>query len=73
LNGYTILFDVGSQQNPVMWIGPNIDVTEAVVTAYNASSNVAPPVPAAPSATKPKPPATGAAPHSTTTPAPKPQ
>ena len=49
-NGYTMLLDVSSQQSNVMWIGPNIDVTQAVVTAYNASSGVAAPVPSGPSA-----------------------
>jgi Skp family chaperone for outer membrane proteins len=52
-NGYTLLLDVSSQQSNVMWIGPNIDVTQAVVTAYNTSSGVAPPVPSAPSTTAP--------------------
>jgi Skp family chaperone for outer membrane proteins len=52
-NGYTILLDVSSQQSNVMWIGPNIDVTQAVVTAYNTSSGVAPPAPSAPSAPAP--------------------
>jgi outer membrane protein len=49
-NGFTILLDVSSQQSNVMWIGPNIDVTQAVVTAYNTSSGVAAPKPSAPSA-----------------------
>ena len=49
-NGYTLLLDVSSQQSNVMWIGPNIDVTQAVVAAYNTSSGVAAPVPSAPSA-----------------------
>ena len=49
-NGFTILLDVSSQQSNVMWIGPNIDVTQAVVAAYNTSSGVAAPVPSAPSA-----------------------
>ena len=49
-NGFTILLDVSSQQSNVMWIGPNFDVTQAVVTAYNTSSGIAAPVPSAPSA-----------------------
>jgi Skp family chaperone for outer membrane proteins len=49
-NGFTILLDVSSQQSNVMWIGPNIDVTQAVVAAYNTSSGIAAPVPSAPSA-----------------------
>jgi Skp family chaperone for outer membrane proteins len=63
-NGFTILLDVSSQQSNVMWIGPNIDVTQAVVTAYNASSGVAAPVPTAPSAPA------AARPRPTTTPKP---
>ncbi len=54
-NGYTLLLDVSSQQSNVMWIGPNIDVTQAVVAAYNASSGVAPPAPSAPAAARPRP------------------
>ncbi len=46
-NGFTMLMDVSSQSSNIMWIGPNIDVTKAVVEAYNAS---APAVPAATSA-----------------------
>lgn len=60
-NGYTLLLDVSNQQNSnVMWASqnPNIDITQAVVDAYNASSGVAAPVPSAPSAGAP------AAPHS---------
>jgi outer membrane protein len=52
-NGYTLLLDVSNQQNSnVMWASqnPNIDITQAVVTAYNASSGVAAPPPSAPSA-----------------------
>jgi Skp family chaperone for outer membrane proteins len=54
-NGYTLLLDVSSQQSNVMWIGPNIDVTQAVVAAYNASSGVAAPTPSAPTAPRPRP------------------
>jgi len=52
-NGYTLLLDVSNQQNSnVMWASqnPNIDITLAVVNAYNASSGVAAPPPPAPSA-----------------------
>jgi outer membrane protein len=64
-NGFTILLDVSNQQTSnVMWVNPstNIDVTQAVVAAYNASSGIAAPPPAAPSAARPRP--------STTTPRP---
>jgi Skp family chaperone for outer membrane proteins len=65
-NGFTILLDVSSQQSNVMWIGPNIDVTQAVVTAYNTSSGIAAPAPSAPSA----PSAARPRPATTTTPKP---
>lgn len=68
-NGYTMLLDVSNQQtNNVMWVNPtaNIDITQAVVAAYNASSGVAAPPPAAPSAsapaTRPRPATTGTKP-----------
>lgn len=67
-NGYTLLLDVSNQQNSnVMWASqnPNIDITLAVVNAYNASSGVAAPPPAAPSAGAP-------ATRPRTTPAPRP-
>ena len=57
-NGYTLLLDVSNQQNSnVMWASqnPNIDITLAVVSAYNASSGVAAPPPSAPSAGAPAP------------------
>lgn len=57
-NGYTLLLDVSNQQNSnVMWASqnPNIDITLAVVNAYNASSGVAAPPPSAPSAGAPAP------------------
>jgi outer membrane protein len=70
-NGYTLLLDVSNQQNSnVMWAtqNPNIDITLAVVNAYNASSGVAAPPPSAPSAGAP-----AARPRATTPrPAPKP-
>jgi Skp family chaperone for outer membrane proteins len=52
-NGYTLLLDVSSQQSNVMWANQSTDVTQAVVTAYNASSGVAAPVPSAPSSSAP--------------------
>lgn len=62
-NGFTMLMDVSSQASNIMWIGPNIDVTKAVVEAYNASSPVAAAAPAAPAAHTTHPAST----HSTTT------
>jgi outer membrane protein len=70
-NGYTLLLDVSNQQtNNVMWVNPkdNIDITEAVVSAYNASSGVAAPAPSAPSATRPRPTTTPSSKPATTAP-----
>jgi outer membrane protein len=69
VNGFTLLLDVSNQQSAVMWALPETDVTEAVITAYNVSSGVAPPPPSAPSAARPSTtpkPATPAAPKATT-------
>jgi outer membrane protein len=64
-NGYTMLLDNNAQQQQggltLMW-APGTDISQAVVDAYNASSGVVAPPPAAPSATRPRP----------TAPAPKP-
>jgi len=48
-SGFTLLLDVSGQQSNVMWAVPSTDVTQAVVTAYNASSGVAAPIPSGPS------------------------
>jgi Skp family chaperone for outer membrane proteins len=65
-NGYTLLLDVGGQQSPILWAVPNTDVTQAVIDAYNTSSGVAAPPPAAPSAARPR---TTTPAHPATTPA----
>ena len=62
-NGFTMLMDVSSQASNIMWIGPNIDVTKAVVDAYNASNPAVAATPAAPAAHTAAHPAA----HSTTT------
>ena len=68
-NGFTLLLDVSNQQNNIiMWAVPSTDVTQAVVSAYNASSGVAAPPPSAPSAARPRPSTTT---PRATTPAPK--
>jgi Skp family chaperone for outer membrane proteins len=49
-NGYGLLLDTSNQwpQGPVIWAGQTVDVTKAVVDAYNVQSGVpAPPKPAA--------------------------
>jgi outer membrane protein len=60
-NGYTMLLDNTGQPAQgglsVLWTQPGTtDISQAVVDAYNGSSGVAaPPVPSAPSATRPRP------------------
>jgi outer membrane protein len=54
-NGYTLLLDISSQQQgntTVMWFTPSTDITEAVVTAYNATTpSITAPAPSAPAPT----------------------
>jgi outer membrane protein len=50
-NGFTLMLNVGGNQqtpNPVLWFAQETDITQAVINAYNASSGVAAPPPAAP-------------------------
>ena len=68
-NGFTMLVTPESSQNspnPILWWTPTIDITQAVINAYNASSGVAAPPPSAPAA-RPRP----SAPHATTPSAPR--
>ena len=53
-NDFTILLDAGNQQSNIMWVTGkvNVNITEAVIDAYNTSSGIAPPPPAAPSAAR---------------------
>jgi outer membrane protein len=43
-NNFTLILDVSGQTSPVLWAASSVDVTKAVVDAYNASSGVAAPV-----------------------------
>jgi outer membrane protein len=53
-NGYAVVLDVSSPQNPVLWADPASVITKQLIDAYNAQSNVpAPPKPAG--ATPPRP------------------
>jgi len=54
-NGYTLLLDIGQQQGgvSVMWASPGTDISQGIISAYNATSGVAAPVPSAPSAAAP--------------------
>jgi len=72
-NGYAMIVDTSNQwpQSPILWAGEGVDITKAIVDAYNvqsgvpapASAGAAAPKPAAPRPTTPKPAApTSAAP-----------
>jgi len=75
-NGYGLLVDASSPwpQGPVVLYTPPMDITKAVVDAYNAQSGVAAPVRSGAGTTTPKPgattPATKPATPATTTPKP---
>jgi Skp family chaperone for outer membrane proteins len=66
-NGFNLLLNVGGSQNapnPVLWFdAQRMDITQAVINAYNASSGIAAPPPSAPSASRPRPATT--TPHTT--------
>jgi outer membrane protein len=55
--GYTLVVDVSQQQSPVLWAAEATNITQPVITAYNAKSGVpAPPADTSvPSAPAPKP------------------
>jgi len=61
-NGYGMILDTSQQwpRGPVIWYGPSVDITQAVVEAYNTQSGVpTPPTSAAkPGSPGTKPPAT---------------
>jgi len=47
--GYTLVLDMGQQQSPILYANPSLDITKAVVAAYNLKSGV-PAQPARPAA-----------------------
>jgi len=74
--GFGLIMDTSNPwpQGPVLWAGPSVDITKAIVDAYNSQSGVA--APARPVTTKPagtstRPTAPAGAKPATTTPAPK--
>jgi outer membrane protein len=86
-NAFSLVLDVSGQQSPVLWAAETVNITPAIVTAYNTESGVpAPPKPAggaaptarptgAPAGTSPKPAgsvAPATKPATTTPPKPKP-
>jgi outer membrane protein len=70
-NGFTLIVDTSKPwpQSPVLWWGEGIDITKAVVDAYNVQSGVPAPAPTT-GATTPKP--AGPKPAAGTNPAQKP-
>ncbi len=53
-NGFTVVLDVSGQQSPVLWAASSVDITQAVMEAYNTQSGVpAPPKKAAAADAKP--------------------
>jgi outer membrane protein len=69
-NGFGLLIDASNPQSPLVWAAPSVDVSKAIVDAYNAQSGVAPP-PSAPSGAAKSAPGATTRP-ATTTPAAKP-
>jgi len=76
--GFGLIMDTSNPwpQGPVLWAGPSVDITKAIVDSYNAQSGVAAPTrpaasrPATGAATRPAP-SSGTAKPATTTPPPK--
>jgi outer membrane protein len=51
--GFTMVLDMSQQQGTVLYADPSLDITKAVIEAYNVKSGVPAPPPALPSAPKP--------------------
>jgi len=71
-NGFGVIMDTSNPwpNGPVLWAGPSVDITKAVVDAYNAQSGVAAPAtPATKPAAKPTTPGTKPAAPATKPPA----
>jgi outer membrane protein len=62
-NGYTLIIDASNPQTPLIWASPTVDISKAIVDAYNVQSGVPAP-PAAAGGTKPS--AGGPAPKAAT-------
>ena len=59
--GFGVIVDTSNPwpQGPVLWAAPTVDITRAIVEAYNLKSGV--PAPAKPASSQAKPAGTGAA------------
>lgn len=62
-NGYSLIIDASNPQTPLIWASPTVDISKAIVDAYNVQSGVAAP-PAAAGGVKPS--AGGPAPKAST-------
>jgi outer membrane protein len=51
--GYMLVLDYAQQQTPILYAQPSIDITKAVIEAYNVKSGVPAPAAALPSAPRP--------------------
>jgi outer membrane protein len=51
--GFTMVLDMSQQQGTVLYADPSLDITKAVIDAYNVKSGIPAPPPALPSAPKP--------------------
>jgi len=52
--GYTMVLDMSEQTTPVLYAAPSLDITKAVIDAYNTKSGVPPPPPGLPAAPAPQ-------------------
>jgi outer membrane protein len=64
-NGYTMVVDVSSQQTPVLYASPSIDITKEIIELYDKNTASSAPAPATPAPAS-KPPATTSAPKPAT-------
>jgi outer membrane protein len=53
--GYTMVLDISQQSTPVLYNAPSLDITKAVIDAYNVKSGIPAPPPSLPSAPTPGP------------------
>ena len=63
-NGYSLILNVATDNSPVLWFSNEIEITQAIIEAYDKAAPVAPKTaaPAKPSTPPSKPPATGLSP-----------
>ncbi len=72
-NGYSLILNLATEQNPIVWASDSVEITNAIIDAYDKAAPLAPKAtaPAAPRPNASKPPA-AAAPKPPAVPAPKP-